>query len=753
MKIKRTSWLTAISGSLLLLLAACGGGGATTGTINVSITGLPAGAAAPTVTATKGTETKTRTGAGTITGVAVGTWSVSGADVTHTDGFKYGANAVSANVTAGGTANAALAYAKKTAKLTVTITGLPAGTNANVTVTKPGGATQALTATQTLTLLDPGSYSVAAQSVTVGSDTYTATVTGSPATLAAGDEKTVTVAYAAPGKASLTVTINNTSGSNANVTVSGPGGFSQALTATQTLTNLTPGSYTVTAANITGSGANSGITYAGSVTGSPATLVAGGTGSVTVNYAATNFKITVSVSGADAAAKVFVTATPTSGTPLSGSRTGNGDVVLTGSSFSAYSIKVEAGKAGTNVDTYYINSAAAPSVTPTPSDPAKTTSVALVARGGTGNVGSGRMFLVGNGERANFGGEANGIYSSADSSLATLADVFATSSTQYFRVTFDKDGNFYYAIKDDTAPSNTKVVRVTEANLRAGKLLDTDAGNTSIGSVAIGGGLAVGLSDIATDASGNLWTVADAGNSIKCFSAATISAGGSINGSGSADQTITTTAPKAITFDKDGNLWFSAKILDTGPANTKPELSKVLAANANCTSGASGAVAFTLDISNSAGPGDPIVWAAGLLYDSARDSIWIADAGALAVDAGQEGVIEVPLADNTAPGAAKFRVRIRLDGTTNSLQQPYAMALDSVGKLWIATNNNVSQTGNSGKAYGLDKSGFATTSGVSPTDVTVAAGSVTVITGAANVGFTGIAFNTAPASISQQLHP
>ena len=31
---------------------------------------------------------------------------------------------------------------------------------------------------------------------------------------------------------------------------------------------------------------------------------------------------------------------------------------------------------------------------------------------------------------------------------------------------------------------------VTEANLRAGKLLDTDAGNTSIGSVAIGGGLA-----------------------------------------------------------------------------------------------------------------------------------------------------------------------------------------------------------------------------------------------------------------------
>jgi len=85
--------------------------------------------------------------------------------------------------------------------LTVTIT-TPTGVTGNVTVTGPNGYSKTLTATQTLTGLPTGSYTVVGANVVtpasvVGSDTNTATVTGSPATVARNQTASVTVAYAA----------------------------------------------------------------------------------------------------------------------------------------------------------------------------------------------------------------------------------------------------------------------------------------------------------------------------------------------------------------------------------------------------------------------------------------------------------------------------------------------------------------------------------------------------------------------------
>jgi hypothetical protein len=79
-------------------------------------------------------------------------------------------------------------------KLEVNIIGLPSG-NANVTVTGPGGFSQALTGTKTLTDLTPGQYAVAATNVVVGGTSYGATVTGSPATVTAGGSSSVSVVY------------------------------------------------------------------------------------------------------------------------------------------------------------------------------------------------------------------------------------------------------------------------------------------------------------------------------------------------------------------------------------------------------------------------------------------------------------------------------------------------------------------------------------------------------------------------------
>jgi hypothetical protein len=100
--------------------------------------------------------------------------------------------------------------------------------------------------------------------------------TACPAQEKVVQEKTVTV-----GK--LEVKISGLpSGTTASVTVTGPASFNQALTVTKTLTDLTAGSYSVTAANVTAGGKNYGAT----VTGSPAAVTAGGSSSVGVVYGA-----------------------------------------------------------------------------------------------------------------------------------------------------------------------------------------------------------------------------------------------------------------------------------------------------------------------------------------------------------------------------------------------------------------------------------------------------------------------------------
>jgi hypothetical protein len=88
-----------------------------------------------------------------------------------------------------------------TGSLTVNITA-PAGVTGNVTVTGPNGYSKSLTATETLTSLPAGAYTVAGAAVfvpdaVVGGDTNTATVAGSPASVGRNKTATVTVTYAA----------------------------------------------------------------------------------------------------------------------------------------------------------------------------------------------------------------------------------------------------------------------------------------------------------------------------------------------------------------------------------------------------------------------------------------------------------------------------------------------------------------------------------------------------------------------------
>jgi peptidase M66-like protein len=102
-------------------------------------------------------------------------------------------------VVAGGTATTTFAVTctATTGALAVTVTGLPAGTSAAVTVTGPNGFTRAVTATANLTDLAPGSYTVAAADVANGASTYTPSPKSRVVPVAAGATASAAVSYAA----------------------------------------------------------------------------------------------------------------------------------------------------------------------------------------------------------------------------------------------------------------------------------------------------------------------------------------------------------------------------------------------------------------------------------------------------------------------------------------------------------------------------------------------------------------------------
>jgi hypothetical protein len=87
--------------------------------------------------------------------------------------------------------------AANTGGLTVTVSGLPSGTAAAVTVAGPNGYSRSITGTgaQLLADLAPGSYTVSAASVAAGAATYTGSVDRPSVTVAAGATAAVTVTY------------------------------------------------------------------------------------------------------------------------------------------------------------------------------------------------------------------------------------------------------------------------------------------------------------------------------------------------------------------------------------------------------------------------------------------------------------------------------------------------------------------------------------------------------------------------------
>jgi hypothetical protein len=121
-----------------------------------------------------------------------------------------GENPRTVTVVAGETATTTFAVTctATTGALTVTITGLPAGTSAAVTVTGPNSFSRAVTATATLADLTPGSYTVAAADVANGGTQYTPSPKSRVVSVAAAATASAAVAYAAVAGPSLNLRID-----------------------------------------------------------------------------------------------------------------------------------------------------------------------------------------------------------------------------------------------------------------------------------------------------------------------------------------------------------------------------------------------------------------------------------------------------------------------------------------------------------------------------------------------------------------
>ena len=136
------------------------------------------------------------------------------------------------------------------------VTGLPSGAAAGILVSGPSGFAQSISGTSTITGLAPGTYTLTAAPVLDHDDTWSPGTTSQSITVIAGAEAGASVSYAViTGR--LTVSISGLAvGTGANITISGPGGFSRHPQVSQDYTGLLPGNYTVQATAVSASGSS-----------------------------------------------------------------------------------------------------------------------------------------------------------------------------------------------------------------------------------------------------------------------------------------------------------------------------------------------------------------------------------------------------------------------------------------------------------------------------------------------------------------
>ncbi|MGQ0649690.1 MAG: hypothetical protein ACT4P7_19220, partial [Gemmatimonadaceae bacterium] len=266
------------------------------GSITISIAGLPTGAPAAVTVTGPGGYSSSVTSASTLGGLTPGAYTVAAA-AAQSGGHSYASvNAptqvqVEASTTP---TSVSVSYGIATGAITATASGLPSGQPASAQVTGPAGFSSALAAGETLTNLSPGTYTITGSPVVVGPDQYRTAGSVQLQVAASATPQMAALQYAlATGRLSINVSgLPGTTG--ASVSVTGPANYGRTVTASETLTGLAPGAYTVTPDEVTASN----LTY-GVPAGAQQVVITASTTPATVSamYAITRGSLTVVING------------------------------------------------------------------------------------------------------------------------------------------------------------------------------------------------------------------------------------------------------------------------------------------------------------------------------------------------------------------------------------------------------------------------------------------------------------------------
>jgi hypothetical protein len=368
----------------VLLLAGCGGGGdtpptgnpptASTGALTVTIAGLP-GSAAPNVTVTgPGGFSRTLSSTTTLTGLTAGEYEVSSPEASAGDDIYAATPSTQrVSVAAGATAALTVSYALVSGSLAIGVSGLPTGATLSLGLRGPNGFSRTIAAAGTVAGLRPGEYTLTAAPSTADGHTYnpsevsrTLQVSASPTPVA------VAVGYTLASGALTGMLTGLPSGANGTIVLLGAGGFRRTLAPGETITNLAPGSYTLTGDPVTvGSDLYNVPTPTNIVVAASTTPV-----TAMVQYALATGRLTVNVSGLPVGSNASISVQGPAGFSAALTAT----TTLTGLAPGTYTVSASSVVAGT---TTYEPSAASQSVAVAASTAPEAVAVTYAANSGS----------------------------------------------------------------------------------------------------------------------------------------------------------------------------------------------------------------------------------------------------------------------------------------------------------------------------------------------------------------------------------
>jgi sugar lactone lactonase YvrE len=618
------------------------------GTLEVAITGLPDGTDASVSVAGSNGFNQAATSSRTLSDLEPGVYVVLASDViANGTTFSPTVAGSPATVKAGETTNASVAYAAQIpgkGALTVNVTGLPDGTKANVIVSGPNSFSRTLVASETISNLEPGVYTVTSSNITANGKIFKPTVTGSPVTVNVGETVSTTVSYAAPTvpPGSLAVSIAGLpDGVNASVSVSGPDSFNQTLAASAILSGLEPGSYTLSANDVT----SNSTRFTATVTGSPATIKSGETAIISVSYVAQVGTLQVAMSRLPDGLNADVAVVGPDGF----SQTLTASSALSNLSPGAYTITAKAVRQRLGLVDALL-------------DPTVTGSPAMVTVGGTAfssvnyaqRPGTGLLWMPSSSGLGGFA--ATSLVRSGSPAPSVALSAFGT----FAGVVFDASGNLWAA----NTSANTLVKFTASSLASSGPAAPTVTISSSNSSLRDPFGLAF-------DKDGNLWVANSASNTLVKFTPVQLA----ISGAPVPDVTIqasttpagsTISFPRGLAFDKDGNLWVTS-----GDTQTPGKV--VMFTPAQLAVSGSPVPAVTIS-SNNDNNLTSIIQPIGLAFD-ANGNLWVANGGVSTIS-------RFTPAQQATSNAS--RPDLRLIGNTLNLTSSGGIAFDTSGNLWVA---------------------------------------------------------------------